>query len=81
MTCASCGGQMTSKRANHRYTAGGFDHVTLVNVEVRRCKSCGEWEVVIPRIEELHRTLAKAASERPSPADIAMVFDSAWKAA
>jgi DNA-binding transcriptional regulator YiaG len=29
-----------------------------VNVEVLRCKDCGEWEVVIPKVEELHRVIA-----------------------
>jgi putative zinc finger/helix-turn-helix YgiT family protein len=63
MTCANCGNKMTSKRENHKYTACGLAYVTLMNVEVLRCKACGEWEVVIPRIEELHRTLAVAVAQ------------------
>jgi putative zinc finger/helix-turn-helix YgiT family protein len=63
MNCASCGNKMTSKRENHKYTACGLDYVTLANVEVLRCKACGEWEVVIPKIEELHRVLALAVAQ------------------
>lgn len=62
MTCANCGNKMTGKRENHKYTACGLDYVTLLNVEILRCKSCGEWEVVIPKIEELHRVLALAVA-------------------
>jgi putative zinc finger/helix-turn-helix YgiT family protein len=45
---------------NHRYTESGLSNVVLVDVEVRRCQNCGEITVSIPRIEELHRTLAMA---------------------
>ncbi|MGH7271546.1 MAG: type II TA system antitoxin MqsA family protein, partial [Polyangiaceae bacterium] len=45
---------------NYSYTACGLPFVALVGVEVRRCKTCGEHEVVLPRIEQLHRTIALA---------------------
>jgi putative transcriptional regulator len=57
---------MASKRENHKYTACGLDYVTLVNVEVRRCQSCGEWEVVIPKMEQLHRVLAQTVAQAKS---------------
>ena len=44
---------MTSARENYSYTASGLPYVTLVGVEVRRHKGCGEHEVVIPRIEQV----------------------------
>lgn len=50
---------MASTRENFNYKASGLP-VTLVNVEVRRCSGCGEFEVVIPKIEELHKSIARA---------------------
>jgi YgiT-type zinc finger domain-containing protein len=80
MNCASCGNPMTSNRENHRYTESGFDNVILMNVEVFHCRTCGEWEVVIPRIEDLHQLLA-STDKRTAAAPMNVVFDSTWKAA
>lgn len=66
MTCSQCGGKMTTKPENYRYAASGLPNVTLVGVDVRRCSRCGDHEVVIPRIEELHRVLAAAVVRQAS---------------
>lgn len=66
MTCIECGGKLTTKPENYRYTASGLPNVTLVGVDVRRCSKCGDHEVVIPRIEELHRVLAAAVVRQAS---------------
>jgi hypothetical protein len=66
MTCLECGGQLTKKRENYRYLASGLPNVTLLGVEVRRCATCGDHEVVIPGIEALHEALAAAIVRRPS---------------
>jgi putative zinc finger/helix-turn-helix YgiT family protein len=66
MSCVQCAGKVTTKRENFRYTASGLPNVTLMGVEVRRCSKCGDHEVVIPRIEELHRVLAGAIVRRAS---------------
>lgn len=60
MKCVRCGEAVQSTRGAHRYTESGLSNVTLLNVELRTCPSCGEREVVIPRIEELHRVIADA---------------------
>ncbi len=60
MKCAECSEPMTSAQENYDYSASGLPYVTLVGVEVRRCKVCGEHEVVLPKIEQLHRALALA---------------------
>lgn len=57
MTCMQCGAAMKTKRENVRYDESGLP-ITLIGVNVSRCSSCGEYEVAIPRIEELHRTIA-----------------------
>ncbi len=51
---------MDSVREDYQYAASGLPYVTLSGVEVRRCPECGEVEVMIPKIEELHRALALA---------------------
>jgi putative zinc finger/helix-turn-helix YgiT family protein len=60
MTCTVCGGQMKTRRENYRYDASGLPYITLKGVEVSRCAKCGETEVAIPAIEQLHRAIAGA---------------------
>lgn len=64
MKCVHCGGTMKSTRGAHRYTESGLSDVTLVNVEIRTCPDCGEREVVIPKMEHLHRMIAHDMSLR-----------------
>ncbi|MEW5981595.1 MAG: type II TA system antitoxin MqsA family protein [Acidobacteriota bacterium] len=73
MTCLVCGGEMRVETSNFRYTASGLPNVTLVGVEIRRCRQCGESEVGIPNIEGLHRTLAEMITRQRgqlTPAEI-----------
>lgn len=64
ISCLECGAVMEIARGPYRY-GRGLD-VVLHDVETRRCPECGHDEVVIPRIEELHRTIARAISQRPA---------------
>lgn len=66
MNCPNCGSKISDRRENHKYTACGLDYVTLVNVEVMHCKDCGELEVVIPKVEELHRVIARIVASGKS---------------
>ena len=69
--CFSCGSKMKSSTEAHRY-GRGLD-VVLMSVEVRRCPSCGEEEIVIPRIGQLHKVIAMAFARKPGrlqPAEI-----------
>ena len=61
--CLECSATMEVSVGPHRYISG-LD-VVLQNIEVRRCPECGEEEVVIPKIEELHGVIAKSISKRP----------------
>jgi len=65
MRCMVCGTPMKAGRENFKYNACGLPYVTLVNVEVSRCPKCGEFEVAIPRSEELHRVIAHAVARKP----------------
>jgi putative zinc finger/helix-turn-helix YgiT family protein len=72
MKCMECGAEVTAARETFNYKASGLP-VTLLNVEVRRCKECGEYEVVIPHMEELHKVIAHAVvgkKARLTPAEI-----------
>jgi putative zinc finger/helix-turn-helix YgiT family protein len=58
-TCRTCSNaQMASRRETYLYKESGLPNVVLVGVEVRRCPSCGQHELVLPRVTELHRTIA-----------------------
>ena len=73
LNCFNCGHGMTTGRENVKYDASGLPGVTLVDVEVSRCGHCGQYEVAIPRIEELHRVMAIALvrkAARLTPAEI-----------
>jgi len=61
--CLECGAVMEIAVGPHRYISG-LD-IVLHDIEVRRCPECGEEEVVIPKIEELHSVIAKSISKRP----------------
>lgn len=73
MKCVTCSAPMKSKRENYRYEASGLPYVTLEGVEVSRCPACGETEVAIPAIEQLHRVIAGALIRkrgRLAPAEV-----------
>jgi putative zinc finger/helix-turn-helix YgiT family protein len=66
MRCLNCGTGLERNRENYLYTDSGLPHVTLVGVEVRRCRSCGGHSVVIPAMEQLHRVIAEAVVRKPN---------------
>jgi putative zinc finger/helix-turn-helix YgiT family protein len=71
--CPQCGDPLETRRENHRYNESGLPNVILENIEIRKCASCGEEMLGIPRIEELHRVLAMAIihhRERLSPQEV-----------
>jgi putative zinc finger/helix-turn-helix YgiT family protein len=73
MSCLVCGSRIRTKRENYRYEAVGLPGITLQDVEVSRCGKCGEYEVSIPRIEDLHQTIAQTViskNGRLTPAEI-----------
>jgi putative transcriptional regulator len=60
MKCASCGSGVVEKRLDsYRFEECGLADVTLVGVPVRVCSACGEEEVVLNKVKELHRVIAK----------------------
>ena len=74
MKCPECrAAVMETRRENHRYDESGLPNIVLENVEVRHCAKCGKDVVVIPRMAQLHRTIALALlrkRQRLAPAEI-----------
>ncbi len=64
MKCQECGAPMKRRKENYRYDECGLKHVTLVGVDVTRCARCGNCEISLPRLEGLHRLLAKVLIEK-----------------
>ena len=68
MKCDRCGkATITKKRQMYQYVESGLDNLYLENIEVRVCKSCGNRSPRIPRINELHDTVARAIVLQPYP--------------
>jgi len=65
MKCARCGKTPVVAIGNYDYRECGLDYVTLVKVRVLHCSECGTRGVSLPRIEELHRVLARAVARAP----------------
>jgi putative zinc finger/helix-turn-helix YgiT family protein len=55
---------MKTRKENYRYDECGLKYVTLVGVEVSRCPKCDNYEIAIPRIEGLHRLIARVLIEK-----------------
>jgi putative zinc finger/helix-turn-helix YgiT family protein len=73
MTCLVCGAEMKTRRENVRYDACGLPGVTLMDVEVSRCPQCGEYEVAIAQIDDLHKAIARAVIRKTSRLDAAEI--------
>jgi putative zinc finger/helix-turn-helix YgiT family protein len=50
---------MKTAREDHRYVESGLRNVVLRGMEVSRCAGCGQSEVAIPAVEELHKAIAR----------------------
>ena len=65
MRCANCGTEMITTREDYRYVDAGLTAVVLRDVELRRCRSCGEEETVLRAIESIHREIARRLVAKP----------------
>lgn len=66
MKCMECRTPMVSLQEAYKYKESGLPYVTLQNVMVNRCPSCGEEVISIPKVSELHKVLACAVASKPS---------------
>jgi putative zinc finger/helix-turn-helix YgiT family protein len=63
--CTACGAPASVVRGNYVFTECGLRNVVLQGVEITRCAKCGNDDVVIPRLNDLMRTLAFAVVSQP----------------
>lgn len=66
--CYSCENSVTFKKIKiprYQYDESGLDNVFLINVPALECSSCKYLSVIIPKTEELHRSLAEAIVKKP----------------
>ena len=66
MKCLQCGGNMDATEGTHRYDESGLKNVLLMNVPMYKCASCGETEVEIPGMDELHLLLGLFVLYKPT---------------
>lgn len=66
MKCPECRTPMTAALEPYKYKECGLSYVTLQNIPINRCPSCGEVVVSIPKVTELHKVLAFAVASKPS---------------
>jgi putative zinc finger/helix-turn-helix YgiT family protein len=61
--CELCGTAMVTKKVTlaepYRYQMSGLDNVFLTGIDVRQCGKCAAQVPVIPKIEQLHKAIAK----------------------
>ena len=62
-TCFNCGHKMSTRREDVPYL--GLPGALLLGVNVSRCPNCGEYEVEIPRLDELNRWRALGVTKKP----------------
>jgi putative transcriptional regulator len=69
MKCMICSSKMLkSKEQIYHYRDCGISKIYLIGVEIQQCtnKECGEEEVIIPQLEELHSVLAQKLASKKS---------------
>lgn len=65
MRCQRCEqGEFIETQENYHYRECGLDNVTLLDLSVRKCPECGNIMPLIPNIEGLHDSLARAVIKK-----------------
>ncbi len=64
--CTNCGEQITPERRSYRYAESGLPNVILQGAEVADCPTCGNSDVIIPRMAKIHRAIAQALANSPA---------------
>lgn len=67
MLCINCHTEMKCAIKTHHYKESGLDNIYLEGIEVCSCEKCGEEEIGIPCIPELHRVIAESLIIQKQP--------------
>ncbi len=65
VACSNCGAEVRPMRGSYRFRDSGLRDVVLHGVEILRCDQCGNEDPIIPRVNDLMRTLALAVIGKP----------------
>ena len=65
--CLHCPGAMTRTVSDHAYVEAGLPNILLQNVSIWTCGSCGNKQIGLPRLTEIHRGLAMAFVGQSGP--------------
>ncbi|HLJ90288.1 MAG TPA: hypothetical protein VKZ53_25990 [Candidatus Angelobacter sp.] len=63
--CSNCGQAAHVVRGNYRFSESGLNNVMLCGIEIIRCDHCGNEDPMIPAMNELFRTIARALVSKP----------------
>ena len=63
--CSNCGAEARVVRGAHHFKEIALKNVTLMGVKLIQCPTCGNEDVVIPRVNEVMRVLAMAVVNKP----------------
>lgn len=69
MKCPECGGAITESTGSHPYIGSELPHVVLQGVKIHKCAECGHSSVIIKKLAELHRVLARSIAKSPHKLD------------
>ena len=67
MLCLNCDAEMKCEKRTHHYKECGLDNVFLEGIEVCTCEKCGESEVGIPCVPDLHRFISRSIVSQKQP--------------
>ncbi|MEO5951252.1 MAG: type II TA system antitoxin MqsA family protein [Chloroflexia bacterium] len=65
-TCTNCNKPSPLVTVNYRYKESGLSNVVLQGLQTSNCPHCGNEDVLIPRMEKIHRAIAQALANSPS---------------
>lgn len=67
MNCDLCQGQILTKTNQlYHYKESGLDNVYLSAITVEECQQCGDISPWIPKLNKLHRAIARAIVMKPN---------------
>jgi len=66
VACLDCGTDLRISREPHKYRLHPKWAITIADAEFRRCPKCGYFEVMIPKSDALHRTIAAEVIRKPA---------------
>lgn len=67
MNCDLCQGEILTKTNQlYHYTESGLDNLYLTGITVEECQKCGDISPWLPKLNKLHRTIARAIVMQPS---------------